>query len=140
MCVQALSKNVKDILKLKKSFSQLSLKKIEDINKMINNTGKLKPHINITTKKLFCKQIIISKGKENITKFMTSSEKYITNINHTLKSIKSDVFIIFIHFDYYGFIVTSNKVTSPSDIDVVEDYIRNINSIDSNNIQTACLF
>jgi len=66
-----------------------------------------------------------------------SSEEYIANINHALKSIKSDISINFICFDYHGLIVTSNKVVSSSDLGVVENYIKNISFMDSNNIQTA---
>lgn len=105
---------------------------------MINNTDKLKPYINMTTKRPLCKQIIIFIGNENITKFMASSGEYITNINCALKNIELDVFINFICFNYYSFIVTSNKVASSSDLGVVKNYIRNANSMDLNNIQTAC--
>ena len=105
---------------------------------MINNTDKLKPHINITNKGPLYKQIIISMGNENITKFIASSGEYVTNINHALKDIKSDIFINFIHFNNCSLIVTSNKVTSPSDLGMVENYIINANSINSNDIQTAC--
>ena len=84
MYMQALTKNVKDILKLKENFPYLLLKKIKDIYKMINNTDKPKPHINITTKGLLCKHIIISMSNENITKFIASSGEYVTNINYTL--------------------------------------------------------
>jgi len=66
-----------------------------------------------------------------------SSEEYIANINHALKSIKSDISINFICFDYHDLIVTSNKVVSSSDLGVVENYIKNISFMDSNNIQTA---
>ena len=45
-------------------------------------------------------------------------EEYIANINHALKSIKSDISINFICFDYHGLIVTSNKVVSSSDLGV----------------------
>ena len=66
-----------------------------------------------------------------------SSGEHIANINYALKSIKSDVSINFICFDYHSLIVTSNKVVSFSNLGVVENYIKNISFIDSNNIQTA---
>jgi len=137
--VQASTENVKNILKLKKNFPHLLLKKIEDIYKTINNIGKSKPYINMTTKKPLHKQIIILMSNKNITKFMASSGEHVANINHTLKNIKSDIFINFIYFNYYVLIVTFNKVTSPSDLGVVENYIRNINSINSNDVQTTHL-
>ena len=83
----------------------LNSKKTEDIYKMINNTDKLKPCINMTTKGPLCKQIIIHIGNENITKFMVSSGEYIANINYTFKGIKSDIFVNFICFNYHGLMI-----------------------------------
>ena len=45
---QVLFRNIKDVLKIKDRFPNLSNKKIENIHKTINDTGKLKPHINMT--------------------------------------------------------------------------------------------
>lgn len=132
-----MSGNIKDILKLKENFPYLSSKKIEDIYKTINETGKLKPHINMTTKGPSCKQIIVPMDSENINKFMTFFSEHVANLNHTLKGIRSDIFIYFIHFNYCGLIVISNKVTFSSDLNVVENYIKNINFVDSNNVQSA---
>ena len=124
-------------LRMSKIF--LNSKKIEDIHKIINNTGKPKSHINMTTKKPSHKQIFIPMSNENITKFMASLEEHIANINHALKDIKLDIFIDFICFNHHGLIVTSNKVASSFNLRVVENYIRYTNSIDSNSIQTAYL-
>ena len=52
---QALFRNIEDILKIKDSFFNLLNKKIENIHKTINNTGKMKSHINIIIKDLSCK-------------------------------------------------------------------------------------
>jgi len=78
-------------------------------------------------------------SSENIAKFMKSLGKHIININHALKGIKTDTFIEFICFDYHGLIVTSNKVVSPLDLEVVERYVKNVNSVNSNNVQSAHL-
>jgi len=78
-------------------------------------------------------------NSENIAKFMKSSGKHIININHALKGIKTDTFIDFICSDYHSLIITSNKVVSPSDLEVVERYVKNVNSVNSNNVQSACL-
>jgi len=50
--IQVLSGNIKEILKIKDNFFNLSFKKIKDIHKAINSIGKLKLHINMTTKGL----------------------------------------------------------------------------------------
>jgi len=78
---QASSSNVKEILKIKESFLQLSNKKVEEMHKTINDLSRLKPHISMTTKERSCKQIIVSMNNENITSFMKSSGKHVTNIN-----------------------------------------------------------
>jgi len=92
--VQVLFPNVKEILKIKKSFLNISLKKIEEIHKTINNSGKLKPSINMSTNESSRQQIIIPIGANNISKFISLSNDYITNINRALKSIKSVYTII----------------------------------------------
>ena len=48
--MQVSSDSIKEILKIKKTFTQLLNKKVEEIHKSINNLGKPKPYINITTK------------------------------------------------------------------------------------------
>ena len=67
---------------------------------------------------------------------MKSSGKYMANINCTLKDVKSDNFVDFIHSDHWGLIVNSNKVASPSDLLVVETYIKNMNSMNTEDVQS----
>ena len=50
--VQVSFPNIRKILKIKESFSNISSKKVEEIHKMINNSGKSKLKINIATKGL----------------------------------------------------------------------------------------
>ena len=63
--VQAFSANIKEILKIKKYFSQLSDKKVEEVHKTIINSSKPELHINMTIKELLQKQIIVSNFKIN---------------------------------------------------------------------------
>jgi len=86
-------------LKLKK-ISLIFLQKIKDIHKTINDSGNIKPKINITTKDPFKKQIIVPMGFANISKQISLSSKHIANINRTLKNIKSDIFADFVHTDH----------------------------------------
>lgn len=72
---------------------------------------------------------------DNISKFVASSDEHVANLNRALKDIKLDTFIDFIRSNHYGLVVISNKVASSSDLNVVESYIKNINSVDNNNIQ-----
>ena len=55
---QVSSGSVKEILKLKNNFPNLLSKKIEDIHRIINDTDKTKPYINMTTKGPSYRQII----------------------------------------------------------------------------------
>jgi len=133
--IQASSANVNDILKLKDSFLNHLNKKIENIYRTINDTGKTKLYINIMIKDPLHKQIIVLMDYDNIFKFVASSDKHVANLNRALKDIKLDTFIDFIRSNHYGLVVISNKVASSSDLNVVESYIKNINSVDNNNIQ-----
>lgn len=92
--------SVKKILKLKDNFSNLLFKKIENIYRIINNIGKMKPYINITTKNFSYKQIIIFIENNNINKFIKTLDKYVVNFSYSLKSIKSNTIINFIYSNY----------------------------------------
>ena len=133
--IQVSSKNINNILKIKEIFPKLSNKKIKELNKLIfNNGNKLKPKINMMIKGPSCKQVIISIGSDNSRKFMSLSDDYIANLNHACKDIKSDTIINFIHVDYRGLIITSNKFTSLSDISTINKYIKNCSNININDI------
>ena len=82
--MQALStsSNTKEILKIKETFLKLQAKKSK---KIINGNGKSKPKLNILIKSLFRKQVIVTMSNENKSKFMKSSNIYITNLNRALK-------------------------------------------------------
>jgi len=90
------STNTSKILKIKETFLKLQAKKIENIQKIINGKGKPKPKMNMTTKSLFRKQIIIPMSNENKSRFMKSPGDHITNINRALKNIKSEIMADFI--------------------------------------------
>lgn len=139
MYAQALSTNIREVLKIKDNFLNLSNKKIEELYNSLNKSNKLKPYINIMTKDPLCKQIIVPMSSDNSRKFMISFGKYIANLNCTLKKLKLDIIVDFIWVDYRSLIITTNKVTFSSNISVVGNYIKNINNIDSNNMQNAYL-
>jgi len=76
---------------------------------------------------------------DNSKKFLSLSNKYVINFNHALKGIKLEVFVDFIRSDYRGLIIVSNKVTSSSDISVINNYVKNTNNLNINDIQNAQL-
>ena len=78
--------------------------------------------INIMIKNLSRKQIIVPISLGNSNKFIVLSNKHIFNINKALKDIKSDILTNFIHTDNKDLIITTNKVTSSSDLSIIEKY------------------
>ena len=88
---QTSTPKVSKILKIKENFPNLLTKEIENIHKMINDSGKLKSRINITTKGPSRKQVIIPISNDNKSKFMASLSMHIANLNSILKNIKSEI-------------------------------------------------
>ena len=106
---------------------------------MISDSGKSKSKINMTTKSPLRNQIIILMGNDNKTKFIASSNVYITNINSVLKNIKSNIRTDFVRTDQHGIIIMMNKVTSTSDLQMVENYIKNVDYLDPKDIKILYL-
>jgi len=78
-------------------FPSIGAKKIYQINEIIKGLPKAKRQINMTTKGLSHKQVIIPMSNNNNTvKFMKNSSTHITNINRNLKNTKSEVAVDFI--------------------------------------------
>jgi len=90
----------------------------------------------MTTKSPSRRQIIILIDNNNISKFISSSDNYITNINSALKNIKSEIMANFIYSDHYKLIITTNKVTSQFNLYTIENYIKNVNTIKFKDIMT----
>ena len=131
---------VRKILKIKKMFPNLPNKKIEEMQKVINGSkDKVKPKINITTKGLFRKQVIIPMNNDIVKEFIKNSSLYIANINHALKTIKSNTIADFIHVDSKGIVITTNNISSGSDLQEIEKYVKNSLSSDVENISSPRL-
>ena len=73
--------NTSEVIKIKDTFPMLNAQKVDQIHKIVNNTPKSKPQIQMTTKGPSRKQIIISMSNDNIYKFMKNSLLHIANIN-----------------------------------------------------------
>ena len=130
-----ISLRVKDILRIKDTFPELSADDVERIIKVTNsNKEQRKPKINMTTKGPLRKQIIIPMAKSNTKLIINSASSNITNINKYLKNIKSDIIADFIHLTNDGVIITTNKPANMSDLSTIKKYVKNINNINSDNI------
>jgi len=76
---------------------------------------------------------------ENKSRFIKDSSSYITNINRALKSIKSEIVADFIRMENSGIIITTNKVVAPLDLQTIKQYVKNINSIESDKVEVPRL-
>ena len=70
--------NTTEVIKIKDTFPALNAQKI---HKIVNSSSKPKPHIQMTTKGLLRKQVIILISNDNINKFMKDSSLHVANIN-----------------------------------------------------------
>jgi len=88
--------NMVDIIKIKKTFPSIGVKEIDQINNIVKRPSKPKSHIQITTKGLSRKQVIIPIGNDNIDKFMKNSLIHVANLNRNLRNPKPEVLVDFI--------------------------------------------
>ena len=78
-------------------------------------------------------------GKDNINKFMVSSSNHIVNINRALRNIKLDVMADYIWPEPIGIIIATNKIVLPSDLQVIENFVKNVENINLKNIEASRL-
>jgi len=136
---QAAGPSVTGILKLKENYPNLPVKEIENIQKIINDSGKSKPYIKITTRDSSHKQIVVPMGKENANKFMASSSSHIANINGALKNIKLDIMADYVWLEPISITIVTNKVALLSNLQVIENFVKNVKNINSKDIKTPRL-
>ena len=70
----------------------------------------------------------------NTSKSMVLSGKHIANINRVLKNIKSDIIADLIKADQQELIIMTNKVVSLLSLSIIENYIKNVDTIDLEDI------
>jgi len=68
-----------------------------------------KPKINMMTRGLSRKEIIIPMAKMNAELIINLAHIHISNVNKCLKNSKSDIIVDFIHVTNNGIIITINK-------------------------------
>ena len=112
-------------LKIKETFSNLPNNKIGSIQKVINvSNDKAKPRLNMTTKGLSCKQVIVPMSCNLGKRFIKDSSSHVININQTLKSIKSNICADLICIDNKDIIILTNNVAANSDLQKIEKYVK----------------
>ena len=130
---QALKQNISTskVIKIKEMFSSIGAKKIDQINNIVKDISKLKPYIQMTMEGPSRKHVIIPMSNNNNMKFMKNSSMYVANINRVLRNVKSKVFVNFIWSDPLDIIAVTNKVSLQSDLQIIEQYIKNSDNINT---------
>jgi len=128
-CMQASFNNnvsniAREMLKIKETFLNLQDRKIKQVQKIISGVTKLKPCISMITKGSLRKQVIIPMNVEHTKYFIRESSSHITNINRALKNIKSNIMADFIQTDVKKVNISTNNVTSPSDLQKIKKYVK----------------
>ena len=97
----------------------------------VKNSGKgnRKPKINMITRELSRKEVIIPMAKMNAELIINLAHIHISNINKCLKNSKSDIIVDFIHVTNNGIIITINKPANMLNLSTIEKYLKNIKNI-----------
>ena len=106
----------RETLKIKETFPNLQNKTIKIVQKIISGNEKPKPRINMITKGLLWKQVIVPMNINSTNNFIKDSSMYVININRSLKNIKLNIIVDFIHMDNKSIVITTNNITSSSDL------------------------
>jgi len=77
--------------------------------------------------------------KSNAELIVQSAHQHITNINNCLRNIKSDIIAEFLQVSNNEFNIMIIKLASPSSLTTIEKYIKNINNIASDLIESPHL-
>jgi len=93
----------------------------------------------MTTKGPFRKQVIIPMGNDNISNFMKNSSVHVSNINRSLRNVKSEVLVNFICSDPLGIMIVTNKVSLQSDLLIIENYVKSSNDINALQVEVPWL-
>ena len=131
--------NTLKVLMIKKAFPALNIKKIGQINNIVKGNLKPKPWIQMTTKGPSRKQVIILMSSKNNSNFMKNLALYIANINRQLQNTKSEVLVNYIWSDPLGITVITNKVSQQSDLQHINQYIKNSSDINALQVEESCL-
>ena len=142
--VQAFKTNIlssiEDVIRVKETFPTLSADEVGKILKAKNSSGSTKkPKINMTTRRQSRREVIIPMTKTNAELIVNSAHIHISNINKCLKNSKSDIFTDFIQYNINEIIITTNKPTSNLDLSTIEKYLKNVQNINPDSIESSCL-
>ena len=131
--------NISEVLKIKETFPALNTKKINQVNNIIKGNLKPKPCIQMTTKGPSRKQVIIPMSGDNNSTFMKNLSLHVININRHLKNTKSKVLVNYIQSNLLSITIITNKVSQQSDLQIIDQYVKNSNDINALQVEKPCL-
>ena len=133
------SANTLEVLKIKEAFVALNAKKINQINNIVKGNLKPKPQIQMTTKGPSRKQVIVLMSSKNNSIFMKNLALHVTNINRQLQNAKSEVLVDYIRSDPLGITVITNKISQQSNLQIIDQYIKNSSDINALQVEEPYL-
>ena len=91
------------------------------------------------TRGLSRKEVIILMAKHIAELIVNSAHIHIINVNKCLKNSKSDIVTDFIHITNNGIIITTNKPANNLNLSTIEKYLKSIQNVDSDSIESLYL-
>ena len=88
----------------------------------------------MTTKRPSRRQVLVSMNSTNTSKFIVLSSNHVANIN---RALKSEIIVNFIYTNQHSLVITTNKVVFLSDLSTIKKYIKNVDTINLENIVVA---
>jgi len=85
----------------------------------------------MTTKGLLRKQVIIPMSKDNVNAFIKNSSLHVSSMNRQFQNAKSETLVDYIRTKPLGITVVTNKVAQPSDLMLIDQYIKNSNKVNA---------
>ena len=135
-----ISSSIEDVIQVKEVFPALSADEVEKMLKAKNSGGGMKkPKINMTTREQSRREVIILMTKANAKLIVNSAHIHVSNVNKCLENSKSDTFADFIQSNVNGIIITTNKPASNLDLSTIEKYLKNIQNVNPDSIESSCL-
>ena len=135
-----ISSSIKDVIQVKEAFPTLSADEVGKMLKAKNSgRGTKKPKINMTTREQSRREIIIPMTKANAELIVNLAHIHVSNVNKCLKNSKSDTFADFIQLNVNGIIITTNKPAGNLDLSTIEKYLKNIQNVNPDSIESPHL-
>ena len=106
---------------------------------IINKSSLVRSKVNMTTKELSRKQVIISMSKSNTNVIGSNANFHINSINKHLKDANLNILANFIYIEKISIIITTNQAASVQDISIIKKALKESENINQNFIESSHL-